>query len=156
MSHKAEFSDSDFEPVIVTDEDQTCNYCNRRTRLIHDKPYCARCHGMMFRECKRCHKPYHLARYFEKDEVRCNSCFEKLQRERLKRAMKKQRVDATVDDDDDNDLVTAGPSKPKRKAPSASVPAITSTAEVDVRSTLVANYPDLKDAKLAYIPIIFK
>lgn len=154
MSTKAEFSDSDFEPVIVEDEDQTCNYCNRRTPLMHDKPYCARCHGMMFRECKRCHKPYHLARHFEKDEVRCNSCFEKLQRERLKRALKKRKNGAAADEEDD-DPFTVGPSKPKKKAADAkSAPATTTSA--DVRLTLFSELPDLKDAKVAYLPIFLR
>ena len=152
MSTKAEFSDSDFEPAIITDEEQTCNYCNRRTPLIHDKPYCVRCHGMMFRECKRCHKPYHLARYFEKDDVRCNSCFEKLQRERLKRAMKKRKLDAAVADDEEEELRTPGPSKPKKRVtdPKSSPSATTATGP------LLSEFPDLRDAKIGYLPIFFK
>lgn len=153
MSHKVEFSDSDFEPVIVAEEDQTCNYCNRRTKLIHDKPYCGRCHGLMFRECKRCHKPYHLARYFEKDEARCNSCFEKLQRERLKRAMKKQKVEAPADDDEELDQLTGGPSRPKKKATTSSSLA---TVSAEARPATFGDICDLKEARLAYIPIIFK
>lgn len=153
MSNKAEFSDSDFEPIIPEDE-QICNYCNRRTTLMADKPYCSRCHGMMFRECKRCHKPFHLQRYFEKDDLRCNGCFEKLQKERLKRAMKKQRIDV---DDEDEDPFTAGPSKPKKRATvPKSTPPAASGSVVDIRSTPFGEFLDAKEARVGYIPIIFK
>ena len=152
MTSKLELSDSDFEPVIPVEEEQVCNYCNRHTVLVHDKPYCLRCRGMMFRECKRCKKPYHLARYFEKDEVRCNSCFEKLQRERLKRSLKKQ---VAFDDDEEEDPIAPGPSKPKKKDP-APKSAPPTPPSADVRSSLFGEFPDVKDAKSAYIHIFFK
>lgn len=165
---KLEFSDSDFDPVVLPEEDQTCNYCNRRTALMPDKPYCGRCHGMMFRECKRCHKPFHLQRYFEKDELRCNSCFEKLQKERQKRAMKKQRVEA--DEEDDDVQFMGGPSKPKKKAVQVnkSVPSTSSATPAEPRVGPFGASPtearvglfgasfDMKDAKMGYIPIFFK
>ena len=177
MSNKGEYSDSDFEPVMVADEDTVCNYCNRRTPLMQEKPYCARCHSMMYRECKRCHKPFHLQRYFEKDELRCNACFEKLQKERMKRAMKKQKVDTAIDDDDDDPFM-ASPPKPKRKpvapkqippasspaaasasspaAQSASSPAAANNATIEGKPVVLGAPWDLKDAKMVYIPVFFK
>ena len=68
-----------------------CNYCERRTKLLKNKPYCIKCEETMYKECKRCHKPFHLAKYFEKDQNRCNACFEQLQSGRLKRLLKNKR-----------------------------------------------------------------
>ena len=144
-----ELSDSDFEPVVAEDE-QPCNYCNRRTQLLPDKPYCLKCKSLMFRECKRCKKPYHLARYFEKDEVRCNSCYEKLQRERLKRAMKKHKIP----DDGGEEDVTPPPKQKRKPAPKSSAPQPSPT-DAGV-SHMFGHLFDNKDAKIGYIPIVFK
>lgn len=118
-----EISDSDFDPVV--EDDQTCNYCNRRTQLIPNKLYCSRCDQLKFRECKRCKKPYHLARYFEQDDERCNSCHEKLQRERLKRAMKKGKTGG-------EDGEEGAPSKTLKRKVSFKAPAEDDASEVQM------------------------
>lgn len=58
-----ELTDSDFDPVVADEEEQElkiCNYCEGRKTLVENKPYCASCNSLKFRECRRCKKPYHL------------------------------------------------------------------------------------------------
>ena len=62
-------SSTDFEEV-----QKKCNWCNKYRELVFKKPYCLRCEKNMFRECRRCHKPYDDNKYFHLDPIRCNSC----------------------------------------------------------------------------------
>lgn len=66
-----------------------CNFCLQTVALVKNKPYCNKCHKNCFRECSRCHKPYNHERFFELNEVRCNSCQRKYLKEKEKRDMKK-------------------------------------------------------------------
>jgi len=68
-----------------------CNYCTTFKKLVFGKPYCVKCKENCFRECRRCHKPYHEEKFFAHDQNRCNSCFNKLQKEREKRQQKRER-----------------------------------------------------------------
>ena len=56
-----------------------CNYC-QNILTEGRKYYCEQCEEHMFRECKRCHKPYHLAKYYTIAETCCNSCASKKKR----------------------------------------------------------------------------
>ena len=73
--------------------------------------------------------------------------------------MKKQKVDATVEDEDE-DLFTAGPPKPKKKLVAPKLISSTSSpaaAALEGRPAVFAEtWGDLKDAKMAYIPVFFK
>ena len=95
----ADSFDSDSEDIPK----KRCNWCNQNTKLAPNKPYCKACSIKIFRECKRCHKPYPEEKYFEKNENRCNSCQEKYLREREKRLQKltkKNTKELTSSDDD--------------------------------------------------------
>ena len=71
---------TDFDEV-----QKKCNYCNKLRELAFNKPYCIRCENNMYKECRRCHKPYDDKKYFTMDTVRCNSCQPKFLKEREKR-----------------------------------------------------------------------
>jgi len=153
-----DLSDSDFDPVSLEEEDEACNYCNRRGQLLPGKPYCGKCRSLMFRECRRCKKPYHLARYFEKDDLRCNSCFEKLQHERLKRAVKKHKPVHEEREEDNNDA-TLDPSKPKKKKKKTQPVADKTPSQPAPDAPTFPTFGSaftLSDAKVAYIPVFFK
>ena len=101
-------SSTDFEEV-----QKKCNWCNKYRELVFKKPYCLRCESNMFRECRRCHKPYDDSKYFQLDAIRCNSCHPVYMKGKEKREKKK--------------VVDAGESTPvpsgKRAATTSSRPA---------------------------------
>ena len=69
-----------------------CNFCLQTVPLMKSKPYCHKCHKNCFRECSRCHKPYNHEKFFELNEVRCNTCQRKYLKEKEKRDQKKLQV----------------------------------------------------------------
>ena len=121
-------SDIIYESDIDDTPKKKCNWCNTKTKLAPNKPYCYRCNEGLYRECSRCHRPYPSEKYFEKNDTRCNSCQEKYLREKEKRQQKKIAIKndkELASSDDDNSVkkrkVTEQkidqyfPSKKKRK-----------------------------------------
>lgn len=76
--------DTDYENIR-----KKCNFCLATTTLVKNKPYCQKCHRNCFRECSRCHKPYNHEKFFELNEVRCNTCQRRYLKEKEKRDQKK-------------------------------------------------------------------
>ena len=83
-------SSTDFDEV-----QKKCNFCNKFRELVFKKPYCLRCESNMYKECRRCHKPYDDRKHFELDPIRCNSCHPKYLKEREKRQSKVGRKEST-------------------------------------------------------------
>ena len=80
-----------------------CNWCNQQTKLAPNKPYCKTCESRLFRVCRRCKKPYPSEKYFEKNDLRCNSCQEKYLREKEKRQKKNaKKVDKDMTSSEDD------------------------------------------------------
>jgi hypothetical protein len=129
--------DTDFEDV-----QKRCNFCNKFTKLSVGKPYCSRCEDRMYRECRRCKKPFDDAKYFSLDQTRCDACFRKLQAEKVRRQEKKRQAVKEVE---------APPEKKTR-------PAVEECTQP--QHVLPSIFPSLptemtKDSKYGFIPIIF-
>ena len=107
-----------------------CNFCLQNVTLIKNKPFCHKCAKNCFRECTRCHKPYNHEKFFELNEVRCNTCQRKYLKEREKREQKKltnplpmKKTSLISSSDDSTSDVDrharpskiSGPSAPKKK-----------------------------------------
>jgi hypothetical protein len=114
-------SSTDFEDV-----QKKCNYCSKFRQLVFKKPYCGRCENDMFRECRRCHKPYPDSKYFQLDSVRCNSCHPKYLKEREKR--EKKRVESSEP--------TPGPSGKRTAAAMVASSRSTSSSDENSSGTL--------------------
>ena len=78
-------SDTSFENFL-----RRCVWCGEYKELIPKKKYCKTCGDKAFRECKRCKRPMG-SKYFENDpeKIRCDACFNRLSKERQRRAEKK-------------------------------------------------------------------
>ena len=90
----------------------------------------------------RCKKPYHSDTFYEKDkeQIRCNSCFTKLQKEREKRVgMKREKEE----EEDEEERETAPP-LPKTAKPSSTF---------EPQQQLPAGF---SKSKMAFIPVFFK
>ena len=134
---------SDSEGTDFEDFEKRCNYCNNFNKLVFGKPYCLKCKQNCFRECRRCHKPYHEEKFFAQDQNRCNSCFNKLLKEREKRQQKRQR---------ECDNATSS-SEAKRIAIEKE------KASEDIHAIDIAKHlpsGDNSEVKMGFIPIYFK
>ena len=116
-------SSTDFEEV-----QKKSNWFNKYRELMFKKPYCLRCEKNMFRECRRCHKPYDDNKYFHLDPIRCNSCYPIYLKGKEKREKKK------VADGRESTPVPSG----KRAAASSSAPDNDSGTPAKVRVLLRA------------------
>ncbi len=87
-------SDSDCEGLVtsfqVKSSAKTCAWCKSFKTLIPNKSYCLHCRDRMYKECSRCHLPYPESKYFKDDPQRCNSCYQKLLKERERRRQKQE------------------------------------------------------------------
>ena len=78
-------SGSDFEVSKLK-----CIWCGKPCKkLVEGKKYCLKCEANMIRECRSCHRPIDTSTLFKYDEQRCNACFKKLEKARLKRQEKR-------------------------------------------------------------------
>ena len=96
----------------------------------------------------RCRKPYHSPHFFQKDkeQVRCNACFEKLQKEREKRtAVKRTTKDVVLEDDEESDVET-----PPQPLPKISKPTTVAGPSLETAHKYFSK------SKMGYIPIFFK
>ncbi len=121
-------SDSDGDGIVtsfqVKPSSKTCSWCKTYKLLVPNKPYCLHCQDRMYKECSRCHQPYPESKYFKEDSQRCNSCHQKLLKERERRRQKqeeqmmleaqkikkkpmKRRAETDSEREDDNDDVDA-------------------------------------------------
>lgn len=88
-------SDSD----IAQATQSRCIWCNQFCKkLVVGKKYCSTCEGRMFRECSSCHRPHPSPNLFKFDEQRCNSCYKKLEKARLRRQEKKMEALSKAND----------------------------------------------------------
>ena len=79
----------------------TCSYCGGEDeRLVDGKAYCVSCQEAMYRECIRCHFPYHHPKYFLSDDIRCNSCQTKYLKEIQKPLSKVEEVTSDHESED--------------------------------------------------------
>ena len=102
-----ESSDSEVKeknPTIPTPK-KRCNWCNRISPLIDQKPYCAKCSEKLYKECTRCHRPFPSDKYFVKNDKRCNSCQEKYLREKFKREQKNKKKSEKNHSSSDDDCM---------------------------------------------------
>lgn len=68
-----------------------CNWCTNKLGQTDGKRYCQHCAEKMYRECKRCHRPFPEKRFYELDAERCNACQRKFLREKEKRENQKRQ-----------------------------------------------------------------
>ena len=97
-----------------------CVYCSRNAKIVENKKYCTKCHSRMYRECCRCHLPYHSSVYFKLHEKRCDSCHRKNEKAKAKyqkvkeERLKKSHILSEVSEDDlDNQLMKSKKLYPK-------------------------------------------
>ena len=135
---------SDSESVEdFSDITARCNYCQKLTKLAPGKNYCLKCKARCFRECRRCHKPYDSEKFFQRDQLRCNSCFSRLLKERERRQLKRMAEQSKAGDHEED-----ADEEPSTKMKKLHQP---------VAEDIIGNLPDgFSGAKMAFIPIFFR
>ena len=65
---------------------EKCNWCGKQVVLLTKKKFCYKC-SLNGQECRYCHRPM-PSKYFQLHATRCNSCFKKHEKQKLKRKQK--------------------------------------------------------------------
>jgi hypothetical protein len=93
-------SDSDQSSIIHSFEAniKPCSWCKQLGTLERNKSYCEHCSAVMFRECIRCKLPYPDKKYFEKNDVRCNTCQLKYLKEKERREANRAKIQQKCSD----------------------------------------------------------
>ena len=68
--------------------EKICIYCGISADMMMGKKYCVTCYDNMYKECIRCHRPYHSIHYFTLSIDRCNSCQQKYEKEKIRNKSK--------------------------------------------------------------------
>lgn len=82
-----------------------CIWCNNPVDLVKGKKYCQSCESVMYKECRRCHRPFPSDKYFTSHPDRCNSCQKRYMSEKNSRKKKKDKL-LRMQADEDTDHTT--------------------------------------------------
>lgn len=142
---------SDSEPINIKTKSKQkgCNYCNRISALVDNKPYCILCDKKCYRECRRCHRPHDSSDYFTLDPEgqRCNSCQNKYLKQRNKRIEQQKRKAIAS-----NEAV----GEPKAKKASVSHNQDANADEDAFKMMFDQYHRDTKSTEVVYLPVLVR